>query len=452
MRDAGHVQPFRPASVTPGAGPARTRWSLPTGRELAAADFGWRHRFVCALVAAHLPVLVLLNGLRADGDRADGLFDGVVLAAPVALLLGVALLPLLRRVRTCAATLALLSCSAVLVKIFDGAIEVHFHYFVAVAAIALYQDWVTYVLAIGYVAVQHAMEGPGFSEGSLGKGLLHAGFVMAEAAVLVVFWHVNETARAEQERMRDALVNGQTSVRSRLEETDRIRTDLIGTVSHEFRTPLTGVRAAALTLLKRGDRLDDAGRARLLHGILDQQERLSRLLENMLTAAQATATDPDAAAEVDAVAAEVVMLAGAARPDRQQVSVLVAPGTTARMDRQALHQVLANLVDNAQQHGADTAVPLLAAGTDERGVWVTVSNEGTTLDSETARTLFEPFTQVDSGPTRKREGLGMGLYVVRRLVEVYGGAIELRSEGGWTTVELRLESADQISRPTRIAV
>ena len=430
-----------PSSLPPPPRRAGRGWRLPTGRELAVGEFTWRHHVVCLLVAVHVPLLALLAVLRPVGFAQGAL--GVVL---VAALLGVALLPLPRRARSCAATAALLMCSTVLVQLFDGAIELQFHYFVAVAAIALYQDWVPFALAIGYVGVQRALSGPAGGEpgGSWTWALLHAAFVLAEAALLVVFWHANETSRAEQERMRDALFDGQTSVRSRMEETDRMRSDLIATVSHEFRTPLTGIRAAALTLLKRGERLDDAGRATLLHAVLDQQERLSRLLENMLTAAQATATDPSACAEVDAVAAEVAMLASAARPGRPPVQVLVDRGTLARIDRQALHQVLANLVDNAQQHGAASAVPLVAAGVDERGVWLTVSNEGTTLDSETARNLFQPFTQLESGSTRTREGLGMGLYVVRRLVEVHGGDVELRSEGGWTTVELRMQAAAHV--------
>ena len=432
----GHV-PSTSASPGGPPEPPGTRWRLPTGRELAAGDFTWRHRVVCLVVAAHVPLLALLAVLRPVG-AAQGTF-GVVL---VAALLAVALLPLPRRARACAATAALLLCSTALVQLFDGALELQFHYFVAVAAIALYQDWMPFALAIGYVGVQRVLTAPAGS--SWGWPLLHAAFVLAEAALLVVFWHANETSRAEQERMRDALLNGQTSVRSRMDETDRMRSDLIATVSHEFRTPLTGIRGAALTLLKRGDRLDDAGRATLLHAVLDQQERLSRLLENMLAAAQATATDPTACAEVDAVAAEVAMLAGASRPDRPAVQVLVDRGTLAHIARQALHQVLANLVENAQQHGSAAAVPLVAAGTDERGVWLTVSNEGTTLDSETARNLFQPFTQIESGTTRTREGLGMGLYVVRRLVEVHGGDVELRSEGGWTTVELRMRAAQPL--------
>ena len=436
-------RPRRPVRAPwPGTVGRRDRFRLPVGRELAADDFAWRHRFVCGVLAVHVVALVVLAVLRGEGAARGG-----ILAAPVALLLAVALLPLRRRLRTGAATIALLCCSAGLVHLFDGAPELRYHYFVAVAVIALYQDWTTYALAVVFVAVQHGLAPAGGADTDWDRALLHAGFVLAESAVLVLFWYANDRARADSDRMRDALQQGQNSVAARLAETDRIRHDLIGTVSHEFRTPLTGIRAAALTLLKRGERLDAAGRARLLHSVLDQQERLSRLLENMLTAAQANATDPTACAEVDAVAAEVAMLAGAARPEQPAVSVLVDPGTTARIDRQALHQVLANLVDNAHQHGAVGAVPLVAGARDDHGIWLTVSNEGTTLDTETARTLFEPFTQLDSGPTRAREGLGMGLYVVRRLVEVYGGSVALRSEGGWTTVELRLPAMDDAGQP-----
>jgi signal transduction histidine kinase len=143
------------------------------------------------------------------------------------------------------------------------------------------------------------------------------------------------------------------------------------------------------------------------------------------------------------------MLAGAARPESPPVSVVVETGTVARIDRHALHQVLANLVDNAQQHGNPGAVPILAGGRDDGGVWVTVSNEGRTLEETDAGRLFEPFTQAATGSTRDAEGMGMGLYVVRRLVEVYGGTVDVRSEGGWVTVELRLQPGSSAVPPAR---
>jgi signal transduction histidine kinase len=436
---AGRPGPRLDPWTTP---PLRARW-LPRGRELAAVDFRWRHSVVCWLLAAHVPALLVLGLLRAPSP-----LHVVVEVLPLVVLLAAALAPLAsRRARALAASMGLLTCSAVLVHLFNGVVEAHFHYFVVVAVVALYQDWAVYALAIAFVTLQHGVMGamqPGsvFPHASVWPwAAVHAAAILAESAVLVVFWHASEAARREEERLRTELAEGRDSVRARLAEADRIRADLIATVSHEFRTPLTGIRGASLTLLKRGDRLDVDGRRRLLHAVLDQQERLSRLLENMLTAAEATHADLDAVAEVDAVAAEVAMLAVAARPSGGEVQVLVEPRTTARIDRQALHQVLANLVDNAQQHGSDGAVPIVAGGSDAAGVWITVSNDGSHLDPAVMARLFEPFTQADSGSTRDREGLGMGLYVVRRLVEVHGGRVTVRTDDGWVTVEVRLQGA-----------
>jgi signal transduction histidine kinase len=420
---------------------------LPRGRELTSADFAWRHRVVLALLALHLPTLVVVAVLRGQG-----LTNALPQVVVPLLLLVLATLPVPRRYRGLAASLGLLICSAILVHLFDGVTEAHFHYFVAVAVIALYQDWAVYALAVVFVTLQHAA----LADADWGVAALHAAFVVAESTVLVVFWHANEQARTREEQLRSALTEGDSSVAARIAETDRIRTDLIGTVSHEFRTPLTGIRGAALTLLKRGERLDADSRARLLHAVLDQQERLSRLLENMLTAASATAPDPSAVAEVDAVAAEVAMLANAAHPGAGAVSVLVTPGTAAQIDRQALHQILANLLDNAQRHGSPGTAPIVAGGQDASGVWITVSNDGSSLDLESATRLFEPFGQLDAGATRDREGLGMGLYVVRRLVEVHGGRVDVRSDDGWVTVEMRLKPAPavptgaQIPAPTKL--
>jgi signal transduction histidine kinase len=263
------------------------------------------------------------------------------------------------------------------------------------------------------------------------------GLLLAEALTLAVLLRTETRARRGEEQLMLALWQGHASMRARQEETERIRSDLIATVSHEFRTPLTGIRGAALTLLKRGDRLDTEARARLLHAVLGQQERLSRLLENMLAASSAIGPDPAATAEVDAVAAEVAMLTG------RDVSVVIEPGLLAHMDRQALHQVLANLLDNAVQYGNAGTVPLIAGGRDGDEVWVSVSNEGRPLEDQR---LFEPFTQGDGGPTRAHQGLGMGLYLVRRLVEVHGGRVTARCDDGWVTVELRLIAAQERRR------
>ena len=417
---------------------------VPHGASLSEQDWHWRHSAVELVLAAHLPALSIWALLSARIPVWH------VLLPLIPLLLAVHVPQLSRSVRSLAATLGLLTCSTLVVHLASGAPEAHFHFFVTVALIALYQDWALYALAIVFVIALHSPVTMTGGDHGFSWTVLHGAAVLAESGVLVLFWRAHELSRTAEESARTAaerarsaaeraqveLSEGEDNLQARIEAADRIRTDLIGTVSHEFRTPLTGIRAAALTLRKRGDRLDKENRDRMLTAILDQQERLSRLLENMLLAATATAVDPEASTAVDAVAAEVAMLAA---KGSTPVTVLVEPGLTARIDRHALHQVLANLVDNALQHGAPGSTPLVAGGQDERGVWVTVSNEGRVLDLTQKGQLFQPFTQVSTGATRDREGIGVGLYVVRRLVEVYGGSVDVESDIGWVTVEIRLE-------------
>jgi signal transduction histidine kinase len=433
-----------PLSV-PQRGARRGRW--PSGRfllpwrHMTSQQAEWRHSLICLATLAHVPLVIALALLAHRGT------EGLVALLPVLALLAVGVGPLPQRPRALATTGALLMSSWALQVALPHEPELRGHLFVVVALVTLYQDGAVFGLAVVAAATEPFALRLLLSEGQIEghavvRSLVTAFLVALEGGALAVYWRADAQAKAGEEQLQLALWEGQASVRARLEETERIRTDLIGTVSHEFRTPLTGIRGAALTLLKRGDRLDDSGRKQLLQAVLDQQERLSRLLENMLTAARATSADPSAIAEVDAVATEVVMLACAARPQSPSIAIVVEGGTVARIDRHALHQVLANLVDNAQQHGVPGSVPLIAGGRDGQDVWIAVSNEGSLMDVETARTLFEPFTQGDPSATRQQEGLGMGLYVVRRLVEVYGGWVTVRADGGWVTVEVRLQGAN----------
>ncbi len=125
---------------------------LPRGEALPDADWAWRHRMVCWVLAVHVPVLVLIAAL---GSRP---VEVVHVVLPLGALLGLACLPRLsRRLRGLSASLGLLTGSALVVHLFDGSSEAHFHYFVTVAIIALYQDWTVYVLAVGFVLLQHGV-------------------------------------------------------------------------------------------------------------------------------------------------------------------------------------------------------------------------------------------------------------------------------------------------------
>ncbi|THJ74818.1 ATP-binding protein [Candidatus Frankia alpina] len=413
---------------------------LPQGRGLPIEDWTARHTLMCLVLAMHLPIII---GYAIWQDLS--LAHGFLAASPPALLFAAAVVPGLRRVRALAASLGLLCCSVVLVHLSDGLTPMYFHFFVVVALIALYEEWTVYLLAIAFVFVANLVMGDIVSVGAVLDNAwllagLHAGFIFALACVQMVFWHYNEQSLRRVEHYRQQLYEGQQSLMARLEETDRIRSDLVATVSHEFRTPLTGIRGNLLTIKRRRSRLSDAQLDDLLDAAVNYSDRLSRLLENMLTAATATGTDETTIADLPEVVRHVIAnLSYTSSPN--SITVDLPPELPVRMARQALIQVVANLVDNALVHSWPGAPVRLIAGRVGDEVVLRVRNPGPDLDPGTIRQLFEPFTQRDGTATRPTDGAGMGLYVVRRLVEVHGGRLRMSSENGEIIVEVDLWAA-----------
>jgi signal transduction histidine kinase len=411
---------------------------LPRGRGLAEPDFEARHRLVTAVLGLHLPIIV------AYAMFSHHTFDvGLLAASPVAVLLASALVPGGRLRRSLASSLGLLVASAVLVHLSMGMIEMHFHYFLAVAIIALYQEWLVYAVAIAFVLVEHGLLGQ-MDKGNVFDhpgnawvlAAVHAGFVCALAAAQLAFWHYQERARANEERYRSELHDGQQSLVARLADAAQLRSDLVGTVTHEFRTPLTGISGALLTLRRRRHRLDELKIDELLDAALLQTERLRRLLENMLTAAEATAVDPGVVTDVIGVTREVVD--GLPPRQRERLTCDLPEALDAHVGQQALHQVLANLVDNAFTHAWPQTPVRLSGGRVGSDVVLRVRNRGPEISPELSEVLLEPFTQADPSATRTREGAGLGLYVVRRLVEVHGGKLALYTSDGDVVAEINL--------------
>ena len=123
------------------------------------------------------------------------------------------------------------------------------------------------------------------------------------------------------------------------------------------------------------------------------------------------------------------------------IVVAIDGGLEARIEASALHQILANLLDNAIVHAQPGSHAIVSAAEEGDDVVVTVANEAEGVDAQMLADLFEPFTQRDTSSTRSHEGAGVGLYVVRRLVEVSRGSLSVRSQPGWVSIEVRLPLA-----------
>lgn len=180
---------------------------LPQGRGLPEAQWQIRHRAIIVLILAHAVALCIFGLTQRVAPTVVFAETGAI-----ALLGGLAAVPAFTRsMRSGIAALALVSCSAVLTQFWGGVIEAHFHFFVVVALIALYQDWVPFLLAILYVALDHGVIGTMFPHAVYDHqdaidhpwtwAVIHAVFVLAECVALIVVWRANETSREETDRI-----------------------------------------------------------------------------------------------------------------------------------------------------------------------------------------------------------------------------------------------------------
>jgi PAS domain S-box-containing protein len=184
---------------------AHVRDLLPEGMELPRATWQARHRFILWVIAGHALALPAFGLYRGWGP-------GYSLGEPlvVALLGLLASLPAFsRRARAAFAALALVTTSAILVQFSGGAIEAHFHYFIVVALVALYQDWLPFLLAIVYVAAEHGIIGSLVPEWVYAHqagvdepwkwALVHAVAILGECVALLAFWSSAEQAKARSD-------------------------------------------------------------------------------------------------------------------------------------------------------------------------------------------------------------------------------------------------------------
>ena len=123
-----------------------------------------------------------------------------------------------------------------------------------------------------------------------------------------------------------------------------------------------------------------------------------------------------------------------------------------------LEQVLGNLVDNARKYSPVGSEIVISSAVTERGVELSVADEGAGIDPEFMPHLFKPFTQADAGDTRRDHGVGLGLSISHGLVEAMGGTIEVHSEVGAGTrftvvlprvVPIPASPVDTVTRITR---
>lgn len=226
-------------------------------------------------------------------------------------------------------------------------------------------------------------------------------------------------------------------------QSDALKSALLQSVSHDLRTPLATIRAAAGTLMPSSD-LDAEGRAASAAAIEREVERLDRLVANLLDLGRIEAGELKADLDVF----ELDDLAGrtldrfAPRLVGHDVDVSL-PTVAVLVDPVFLDEALTNVLDNALKFaGPACAIRVSASHADEGMVRLVVEDDGGGVPDEVTGRVFEKFFRVPPPGGRGRQGTGIGLAVVRGLVQAMGGEVSARrSELGGLAVEIKLPRA-----------
>jgi two-component system phosphate regulon sensor histidine kinase PhoR len=245
---------------------------------------------------------------------------------------------------------------------------------------------------------------------------------------------------------------GAVAVLRDLTETERVektRRDFIANVSHELRTPLTSIQGYSETLLDLSSENSGPNRE-FLEIIRKNAARMSRLTEDLLTLARVesgeTRFDTESVPPIEllhdaeesfreiARSQEVDLQIVETNLDRGSVSVDSLPSV--RADREAIHQVFSNLIDNAMKYGRSGGRILLGARPARRGVEFYVQDFGAGIASEHLPRLFERFYRVDKARSRESGGTGLGLAIAKHIMLAHGGSIRAESELGHGSIFL----------------
>nr|WP_239104118.1 ATP-binding protein [Microbispora corallina] len=217
------------------------------------------------------------------------------------------------------------------------------------------------------------------------------------------------------------------SARARVE---RSRADLVSTVAHELRSPLTSVKGFTATLLAKWDRFTDAQKLVMLETVNADADRVTRLITELLDVSRIESGRVEIHRQVVDIPARIRrIVAGrvaAGEPEDRFRLELAGPLPEVWADQDKIDQILANLVENAVRHGRGTVTIVVEPV--EWGVAVAVRDQGEGVAPELVTRVFRQFWR---GNGRRRGGTGLGLFIVKGLVEAHGGTIGVqRAPGG----------------------
>jgi K+-sensing histidine kinase KdpD len=210
-------------------------------------------------------------------------------------------------------------------------------------------------------------------------------------------------------------------------QTERLRSAMLSSMSHDFRTPLAGVLGSATSLLELGDKHDERARRELLLNIRDQAARLNRYVENLLSLTRLDAGAVNVLARrelLEPLIYDAWEALGDAGGARRILDARIDEDAAVVVDPVLLHQALANVFENAIKFSKDGSTVRVRASRAGPNLALEIADEGPGVETEDCERIFERFYRAKGAAA---PGIGLGLHITKSVLEVMGATISARA-------------------------
>jgi signal transduction histidine kinase len=290
----------------------------------------------------------------------------------------------------------------------------------------------------------------------LGQAMLELGFVDREtldqvvtAQILELQNALAEANRTLKQRVLERTLELQRAL-ERLSELNILKANFVANISHELRTPLTHIKGY-LNLLAEGE-LGPLNQSQLesVDVILRAEERLEHLIEDLIQFSLVSRGSLNLDLKKVEVSTLIKTNIDRITPKAQVHGILISAKlvddlTPVWADEDKISWVLLQLMDNAVKFTPKNGTVIVKAENDANSVSISVTDTGIGMPKERIPEIFEPFHQLDGSTTRHYGGTGLGLTMVRRIIEAHGSQIEVNSAiGEGSCFEFKLSSSDPI--------
>ena len=212
------------------------------------------------------------------------------------------------------------------------------------------------------------------------------------------------------------------------ERLEKKYSDFISTVSHELRTPLTSIMGFADTLLSSGEKLSAEQKTKFLQIIKEQSKRLINMVENLLVVSKIQDSDENLVYKSVCANDLITKILPLFKIQYQTHDILIELKSNLPeilIDTDKFQQIMVNLIENAVKYSPENTDILIKTYFDDKNVYIEVADFGIGISDEHKTKIFEKFERLDTPLTRKTQGSGLGLYIVKNTVEKMDGKIEV---------------------------